>query len=139
MTTNYSLKQKADHIIESRQLCSYMNDTKWNELRDAMMNEMPFQPAFIVKFVIDEDAPDDNSIKNDVFGDWYYGLSIDRECFNAFFVIEWVKIRPWYMKKRGALVADEKIDASPELEALLRKYSIPYESENGLYCIYGYR
>lgn len=116
-----------------------MNDTKWNELRDAMLNEMPFQPAFTVKFIFDRNEPDLSGIISDVSGDWYYGLSIDRECFNAFFAIEWVKIRPWYMKKRGALISDEKVDASRELESLLKKYNIPYETENGVYCIYGYR
>lgn len=112
-----------------------MNDTKWNELRSAMMNEMPFQPAFIVKYVMDDTGPDEALLEKDIFGDWYYGLSLDRVCFNAFFAIEWIKIRPSYKD-----VTDGKsADASEQLEFLLQKYNVPYEKSNGLYTIFGYK
>ena len=59
--------------------------------------------------------------------------------FNGAFALEWVKIRPCTQKVRGKLIAPEIIDAGKELEDILKKYSIPYEEENGVYCIYGYR
>ena len=72
MTRNNDLARKVRKLAEQRQLCSYMNDTKWNELRDAMLNEMPFQPAFTVKFIFDRNEPDLSGIISDVSGDWYY-------------------------------------------------------------------
>lgn len=39
-------KRQAFRIVQQRQLCSYMNKTKWNELCNAMRFEMPFPPPF---------------------------------------------------------------------------------------------
>lgn len=91
--------QKIRRIVEQRQLCGYMNDTKWNELRRALS-----------------------------FHDRVHGIAI-----------EWMKIRPRYLKHRGKLIPPELVDASTEFEGILDKYHIPYEEQNGTYCIYGYR
>ena len=34
------LKERVRKIVQQRNLCSYMNDIKWNELRTAMMNDI---------------------------------------------------------------------------------------------------
>lgn len=39
-------KRQAFRIVQQRQLCNCMNNTKWNELRNAMRFEMPFPPPF---------------------------------------------------------------------------------------------
>lgn len=116
-----------------------MNDTKWNELRDAMMNEMPFRPPYTVKFLTDDESGDD--LSEDVYHtqDWYYALSMEGECFNAAFAVEWIKVRPRYLKSRGKLLAPEVISAEKEFVAILEKYNIPFEENCGVYCIYGYR
>lgn len=135
------LKEKARKIIRQRNLCSYMNSTKWNELRNAMLNEMPFPPPFIVKYLFDAECIEETNFQQDVYylGDWYYGLSIDGHYFDAAFAVEWIKVRPRYLKSRGALVKPEIISAESIFIELLQKYNISFEEEDGVYCIYGYR
>ncbi len=76
-------------------------------------------------------------VKDDYLGDWREALSFDDRVHGA--AIEWMKIRPRYLKHRGKLLPPELVDASAEFEEILDKYHIPYEEENGTYCIYGYR
>ncbi|MCM1416745.1 MAG: hypothetical protein NC430_12585, partial [bacterium] len=61
------------------------------------------------------------------------------EYFNGGFAIEWIKVRPRILKHRGKLIAPELIDESTEFEAILKKYNIPYEKQNDIFCIYGYK
>ncbi len=44
-------KKKAKEYIEKEQLVSFMNNTKWDEFRKAMFEEMPFQPPYIMKTI----------------------------------------------------------------------------------------
>ena len=134
-------KEKVQRIIVQRNLCSYMNETKWNALRSAMMQEMPFQPPYIVKYLFDETCYEESKLQSDLFhtGDWYDALSADGQYFHASFAIEWIKIRPYYLKKAGKYIAPQEIHAEKELTAILEKYHIPYEETDGIYCIYGYR
>lgn len=127
-----NLKERVRKIVQQRNLCSYMNDTKWNELRNAMMNEMPFPPPFILKFL-------DVNYSGDWSCDWYYGFAIEGHYFNGAFAVEWIKIRPRYLKYRGQLIEPEVIDAEDKFIEILKRYSIPYEVSDGVYCIYGYR
>ena len=53
--------------------------------------------------------------------------------------IEWMKVQPRYYKHRGKLVSPEIVDGSKEFEAILDKCHIPYEIDNEVYCIYGYK
>lgn len=137
---NTDMKKKALNIIRDRNLCSYMNNTKWNELRMAMLNEMPFPPAYIIKYLFEDECPQEKNFQSDVwyFGDWNEGLTFE-DYFNGGFAIEWIKIRPRYLKHRGVLIDPEIIDATEKFEEILIQYNIPFEEENGVYCIYGYR
>ncbi len=132
------LKKQAFNIVRKRSLCSYMNDTKWNELRNAMLYEMPFPPAYVVKTLFENKCPEEKSLlKPTYYGDWYEGFAYG-EYFNGGFAIEWLKINPRFLKHRGCLIKPEVIDASHDLENILEKYNIPYEKQNYIYCIYGY-
>ena len=136
------LKEQVRKIVEKRNLCSYMNDTKWSELRTAMMNEMPFLPPYILKFVFDDEPIGSKGFYNNEKGvtDWHSVFAIDGQYFNGSFAVEWIKIRPRLLKHRGKLVEPEVIDAEDIFVEILKKYSIPYECEaDGVYCIYGYR
>ncbi|QPK94154.1 hypothetical protein HCQ94_00055 [Actinomyces sp. zg-332] len=133
-----SEREKVLAIISERNLCSYMNNTKWNELSQAMLEEMPFPPPYVVKYLFE----DENSVPkleddDSNFGTWY---RCDCCCFpNGTISIEWIKIRPRYLKHIGTLVESELVDASKKLQEILNKYNINYEVENNTYCIYGYK
>lgn len=135
-----TLKEKALKIAEERNLCSYMNDTKWNELRSAVLNDLPFPPPYIMKTLFEANCPEEKNFQHDVWyqGDWYEGLTY-KNYFNGGFAVEWIKVRPRYLKHRGQLIEPEIIDETEEFEEILRRYDIPYDIENGMYCIYGYK
>ena len=125
------LKLEAFRMAQTKGLENCLSKEKWDIMRQAMMNEMSFQPPYTVKFITDEE-PCTEEIN------WYEAY-VYEGLFNGAFALEWVKIRPCTQKVRGKLIAPEIFDAGKELEDILKKYSIPYEEENGVYCIYGYR
>ena len=129
------LKRKVFNILEKRNLCSYMNDTKWEELRYSMYNDMPFPPPYDIKYIdLDHSTGDDVNKCIYHYGDWYETfLLIDN------ILIEWVKIKPVILKHRGLLIPPEVIDETQELIDILEKYNIPYTEKNNIFTIYGYR
>ena len=130
-----SLKRKVFNIIRQRNLCSYMNDTKWEELRYSMYYDMPFPPPYDIKY-IDIDHSTGYDINKDMYceGAWYEPFLL-----YDYSLIEWIKIKPVILKHRGALISPEVIDATKELINILEKYNIPYEKENNIFTIYGYK
>ena len=139
--TPEAFRRKIAQIVEERGLCSYMNSTKWNELRNAMLHEMPFPPPFIVKFLTEEQAVGAEHFECDVpyQGAWHEAFALEGIAFDGSFAVEWVKIRPRYLKPRGRLLPPELVEAEDIFVSILKKYTIPYEVQNGVYCIYGYR
>lgn len=73
------LKEKVRKIVQQRNLCSYMNNTKWNELRTAMMTERPFSQPYLLKFVFEDEDAGNKGGYTDVYylGDWYSIFAID--------------------------------------------------------------
>lgn len=135
------LKERVRKIVQQRNLCSYMNNTKWNELRTAMMTVMPFPPPYLLKFVFEDEDVGNKRFYTDVYqlGDWYDVFAIDGAYFNSSFAVEWIKTRPGYLKHRGKLIEPEIIAAEDIFIDILKKHSISYEEKDGVYCIYGYR
>ena len=134
-------KEKVRQLVEQRGLCSWMNDTKWDELRRAMTEEMPFAPPFVVKFLFEPAAAgEERFMRQDVshMGDWSQAYAYGN-CGHAAYAIEWIRIRPRYLKPQGRLVPPVCVSEEPELVAVLKKYAIPYEKAGGVYTIYGYR
>jgi hypothetical protein len=129
-----NLKEKVIEATAERNLGSMMNDTKWKELQNAMENELPFEPPYDLKRVLNEDSCA-TDFDNDV---WYLGDWSD-EALLPFFSIEWVKIRPRYIKSRGRLVKGEMTDETEKFIAILNKYNLPYEIQGRTYVIYGYK
>jgi hypothetical protein len=112
--------------VQEQQLVSVMNDTKWGELRQLMI-EHSRSPRYRLQCLL---SPPTNP---DIWDrDWYYHLP-------TFVLIEWLDIDPIYRTLRGHLVEDEKVDLTEELTRLLQARSIPFEAHDGFVRIWGYR
>ncbi len=124
-------------IIQQRGFTSFMNDTKWLKLQEAVKS-LPFPPAYIEKIVDHEDEvqtliPDQNP---NYFGDWspFY-----EEGMPLFFEVEWMKIIPRYAEHRGQLIAPKIMDESDQFRKILHSNSIYHEESNVVFIIFGYR
>ena len=132
-----TLRQRVSEIIAERHLTSIMNDTKWIELQTAI-SSLPFPPPYIVKCLTDENDLSAGRLDEtpSYIGDWssYY-----EEGLPPFFTIEWMKVCPRYGKHRGGLLDKEVIDETSQFIDILDKYAIPYEKDDTMIVIYGYR
>ncbi len=136
------IKSDTKKYINKYQLVSYMNNTKWNEFVNAMINEMPFEPPYIYKLLSEDDL--NNIYFSSLENECDSPDSYDMESFNfyVFSEIEWVKVKPRYYEKSGGILAYKKIlhDAETEFVEIMKKYNIPYEkTRNCIYTIYGYK
>lgn len=143
--TKKTEKERILEIIIKRNLSSYMNNTKWRELRTAMLDEMPFVPPYDYKTLFDDSdyiSKDyvQHLIKNE--GPSCF-CSMDAESFNFlnYKAIEWLKVRPRFFTEEGGNLVKKNVwyDCEKEFVEILTKYSIPYEAQNGVYTIYGYK
>lgn len=109
-----------------------MNATKWRELRNAVQTRLPFAPAFQRKDIL-RNGPYPKAFDEDVwyYGDWSAGTDSSLE-------IEWLRVRPRILKRRGALVSPEVIDIESQFVALWSELGIPFRKESGVVQIYGY-
>ncbi|MDA1475600.1 DUF6678 family protein [Bacillus changyiensis] len=125
-------KQKVLAVVNKKQLASIMNNTKWEQLQKFVIDNLPFPPAFQVKYVL-EDPPDTENFEEDVWywGDWQHGLG-------PFYSIEWMRVRPRYVKHRGRLIEPEIFDITDPFIDILQKLNIPFVQEGRTICIYGY-
>ncbi|MFT9850228.1 DUF6678 family protein [Aneurinibacillus sp. REN35] len=127
-----TLKQKVQVVIEEKQLCSIMNNTKWGKLQHEVLHTLPFTPPFQAKYVL-EDTPEPEVFDSDVWywGDWIEGLL-------PFYSVEWIRVRPRYLKHQGMLVEPEVIDITEDFRSLLDNLNVPYKEESNSFYIYGY-
>lgn len=111
-----------------------MNNTKWNELTNAIMEQMRNIPIRY-KTLFDVEGPK-----------MYWTIPAD-EHFDHMYMsqIEWFKIGSEVQKVefRGRLI-DDKIsteDKRQEIEEIMLKYNIPYEydEEEKCFTVYGYK
>jgi hypothetical protein len=130
-------KKRVQEITFRKGLSSVMNDTKWIELQTAI-DTLPFPPPYVCKQITDENSERIGQLED---APWYLGdwSSFWDEGLPLFFDIDWLKVRPRNGKYRGRLVAPKILDETEEFIAILEKYSILYENENGTITIYGYK
>lgn len=132
--------EKIKDIVQQRQLVSYMNNTKWRELIDAINQIAGFREQLQIKYktVFDEADPE---FYWTVSGDEYFEHDNHAK-------IEWLKIRGGIPKtdneRRGRLLPPtptEWLDGSDKIAEILQKYSIDYEYDEAenVFTIYGYR
>ena len=126
-------KQQVNLEIVRRGLVSVMNNTKWNELRDSVCCELSFTPPYQIKLVL-EPSPYPEHFESDV---WYLGDWSD-ECLKPFYAIEYLRIRPRYLRHRGQLIEPEVENIEPDLLNILHRHHIPYQKKGDTIMIYGY-
>jgi hypothetical protein len=125
-------KAKVRKEVRQRGLTSFMNQTKWLELQKAIVDELPFPPPFQRKDVL-EKTPEPSEFESDVWyhGDWTEGVL-------PFHSIEWLRIRPRYLKSKGQLLESEVVECGEELRRILLRYHIPFKEPDDSIWIYGY-
>ncbi|GGC77299.1 hypothetical protein GCM10011396_25570 [Undibacterium terreum] len=125
-------KQQVKAELARRGLGSYMNTTKWREFL-IEINKLPFPPPYQRKDVLHPE-PEPNNFDADVWylGDWEEGI-------HPFFSIEWIRIRPRYLKHVGQLLPKVSVDCGTELERALQIIKQPYEKFEDSIWVYGYR
>ncbi|MBO9128529.1 DUF6678 family protein [Bacillus sp. 165] len=126
------LKIKINSRISQKNLHPIMNNTKWEKLQKAIINDFPIPPPFQVKYVL-EDNPVPESFEGDVWylGDWKEGIL-------PFYSVEWIRVKPRYLKHKRRLIDDEVIDFTKGFRTLLQELKIPYVEKNNDFYIYGY-
>ena len=142
MINSEKYKAKINKLIQEKSLCSVMNNTKWKELKKGV-SSLPFLPPFVIKSVDEEESEYHHFDEDEYYsGDWgmdlgdYLGGDIYA---TPFYAIEWIKIRPRILEHQGRLIESKVIDETEEFLAILKKYNIPYNEQNGTYIIYGYQ
>lgn len=118
---------------ERRGLASFMNRTRWRALRDAVLADLPFRPAFQIQDVLGPRETPWPADQVDGQGAW-----IDED-LEPLFSIEWMRVVPRYRTRLGALVPGPVEDCTDAFRDLLRRLHIPHrEDEARTFWIYGY-
>jgi hypothetical protein len=78
--------------------------------------------------------PEPSTFDSDVWylGDWVEGIY-------PLFSIEWIRIRPRYLKHVAQLLPEAVVDCEAEFEQALQSLGQPYEKSDDSIWIYGYR
>lgn len=113
--------------INSNQLASVMNKTKWRELAALMTSNPEFSPLVRTRHLLD---------KTQVTGFAYH----DWECIKLGETnwIEWMEIDPIRRDYVGRLVDDKEVDFTEWVRAALLSKTIPFEEIDGVFKIRGY-
>lgn len=132
MSEEQNHRKRVLEAVTDRQLSSVMSNTKWRELKDAVLDTLPFPPPYQAKYVL-EDRLYPEDFESDVWywGDWMEGLL-------PYYNVEWIRVRPRYQKHRGNLIDPELADCTEDFITILHKYHIPYQKQNDSIYIYGY-
>ena len=129
-----TLSEKIRLFVQQKGLVSYMNNTKWRELFNAIGEKVP-DIEYQYKSVFDENAPDEY---------WAYYGDEDLPYMNLA-SIEWLKIKHVTTDYThiGRLVPPtiQTHDRKDEILHILQQYTIPYEydEEEQVFIVYGYK
>jgi hypothetical protein len=114
-------REKVRRYVHREQLASVMNDTKWQELVDAMRAIADGTPMHRIKDVL---GPDPDNEPRD--GEWYYHLW-------PYYSIEWIDINPICWKPFGP-----QVDQTGAIVSALRERNIPFSIEGRYIRVWGY-
>ena len=122
------MKEEILKYVTRHQLTSSMNNTKWREFQAAITSRMDFDPPVMIKdLLLPQPDPGFAPI-------WW--TEFEQEGYAH---IEWIKIWPFREEPRGRLIAPEVTDFSPFIKDALESHNIPYEYENKIFTVYGYK
>ena len=107
--------------VERRGLASFMNDTRWRALCQAVQVDLTFPPGFQFKPVVGEADPEP-----DIEALTYLGAWSELE---PFFEIEWLRVVPRYRQPVGALVSDEIVDATDAFRDMLVRLGVAFRED----------
>ncbi|WP_142047497.1 DUF6678 family protein [Pseudoalteromonas luteoviolacea] len=107
-----------------------MNANQIEVLIDLINKELPFTPPFQYKKF--GEAPFPLKFSEDVsyLGDW------SADCLRPYSSIEWICVRPQYLKNIGRLVPPKVFSCEVEFVNLLRSQNVSFESRNDTILIY---
>ena len=93
---------------------------------------MPFPPPYQRKDITAQE-PFPLKFDNDVdyWGDWTEGI-------RPFHSIEWIRVRPRYLKARGRLIAPATVDESDQFLSIIERMKIPYTIDGDTVTLYGF-
>lgn len=114
--------------IVDNQLTSCMNNTKWIELIEVITSDSEFDPRVKIKYLTDKDNQGEFSTV------WWE--NVERFGFDS---IEWIEINPIKEILIGRLVAPKTIDFSHFIKNGLDKHTIPFEINDGIFKIFGFK
>ena len=130
-----AIKKNVLKIVSSKNMIKVLDELKWKILQNSI-KELPFPPPYVIKD-IRESEQSYHEFSEDV---WYWGDWSNEALLNGnLFAIEWIKVRPRYIKKYGKLIPNKVIDETNEFMDMLNKHQIPFEKYNDIFMIYGYK
>lgn len=125
------LKKQIQSITKQRQLTLVMDNAKWLKLITAI-ESLSFPPPFIRKDLFSQ-SPKLSDFTSDVYhvGNWLNGI-------NPLVTVEWIKVRPRFLRNMGQPVTTKIIDCTKAFEELLINHRIPFIHYKNAYVIYSY-
>ena len=118
-------RERLDSYIVREQLISHMNNTKWDRLRELMVELGNERPLYRVKCLREPPTQGWD-------GNWYYHLPTYKN-------IEWLDTDPILRERRGALLEDTKMDYTQTYVNPLNENHIPFSFEGEYIRIWGYQ
>lgn len=122
--------------LTRRGLASFMNRTKWRELRQAVETELPFIPAWEAQHILAEPVvagPGRIAVAG--------GHGWDHEDMPPYPLIEWLRMLPRLHAAVDGPLRPMRVveDCGDALRAILRRLNIPFhgDAEGGVW-VYGY-
>jgi len=112
-------------IINTRQLVSVMNKTKWRELCGDFELIQNLNIKVRYKLITTDQMFGFSPV-------WWRQLLEDTP------LIEWLEFDPIVAEYRGRLISDKETDRSSEILNILKKHSIRYSKEESYFKIWGY-
>ena len=126
------MDEKLTKYIYKNGYSALLNNTKWKEIVTVLENIEKYNPRVYIKYIYETEIGNKNKISHHSV--WWSEV----EC-EGFEYIEYLEINPIKEIYIGRLVESRKEDFSKIIQNGLDKYTIPYENDNGIFKIYGYR